>query len=174
VITPLVGLIGLAPISGEVGRLIELGQWLDGGGFKQWEHAFISLGNGLIVEAEPGGARIGNAGEYSSIYWCSAIYALGTAAQLAATEATARAYVGVPYSALDYFALAAHRLHLPVIDLENYIKSDGHMICSQLVDQVYNTAMIHIFTDGRWPGFVTPADLYNRNVELGGVRVPVT
>lgn len=169
--TPPVGLIGLTPISGQVGKLIEFGQWLDGGGFQQWEHAFISIGGGLIVEAEPGGARIGNVSEYSDIYWCEGIYTLGTAAQLAATVPVAKGYVGTPYSALDYFALAAHRLHLPVIGLENYIKNDAHQICSQLVDQVYNVAGIHIFTDNRWAGFVTPADLYNRNVQLGGPKL---
>jgi hypothetical protein len=168
---PPVGLIGLTPISGNVGKLIEFGQWLDGSGFKQWEHAFISVGSGQIVEAEPGGARTGSVTEYSSIYWCYGIYGLGTAAQLDATEVIARKYAGVPYSALDYFALAAHRLHLPVLGLENYIKSDGHMICSQLVDQVYNVAGIHVFTDGRWPGFVTPGNLYERNVALGGPKL---
>jgi len=168
---PSVGLIGLTPISGEVGKLIEFGQWLDGSGFKQWEHAFISIGNNLIVEAEPGGARVGSVSEYSTVYWCNAIAGLGTPAQLEATETVAKSYVGTPYSALDYFALAAHRLDLPVLGLENFIKSDKHLICSQLVDQVYNVAGIHVFTDNRWPGFVTPGDLYDRNVQLGGPKL---
>jgi hypothetical protein len=34
------------------------------------------------------------------------------------------------------------------------------MICSQLVDQCYQDAGVHLFADGRWPGDVTPADLY--------------
>ena len=33
------------------------------------------------------------------------------------------------------------------------------MICSQLVDQCYLEAGIHLYDDGRDPGDVTPADL---------------
>lgn len=163
---PPAGLIGLTPISGQVGRLIEFGQWLNGNGFHQWEHAFISIGNGLIVEAEPGGARVAHADEYSTVYWCNSLYKLGTEAQLQNTEDWAKKYVETPYSFADYFALAQHRLHIPGPGLKNFIASDGHMICSQLADRCYANAGIHIFTDNRWPGYVTPADLYNRDLEL--------
>ena len=163
-------MIGLTSISGDVGKLIETGQWLDGTGFRQWEHAFISVGNGLIVEAEPGGARVREYTEYQVIYWCHGLYSLGTAAQMEATEDAAKSYVGVPYSFLDYFALAAHRLHLPVPFLREYIASTKHMICSQLVDQCYTDAGITIFTDGRWAGYVTPGDLYVRDLQIEASR----
>lgn len=165
-LSPPAGLIGLTPIAGEVGKLIEFGQWLDGTGFLQWEHAFISIGGGLIVEAEPGGARVAHADEYSLVHWCDNIYKLGTYTQLQATEPAAKALVGTPYSFLDYFALAAHRLHIPAPGLKSYIASSRHQICSQLVDSIYQEAGIHIFTDGRWPGYVTPGDLFQRDQEL--------
>jgi uncharacterized protein YycO len=167
---PPVGLIGLTPISGSVGKLIEVGQWLNGDGFQQWEHAFISIGNGLIVEAEPGGARVAHATEYSDVYWCNALYKLlDTPARVAAVEDAAKSYVGVPYSFLDYFALAGKRLHLPHVLLQNYVASTGHMICSQLVARAYWDAKASIYTT--WTGYVTPADLYNRNVQLGGQKL---
>ncbi len=36
------------------------------------------------------------------------------------------------------------------------------MICSQLVDQSYQDAGVHLFSDGRWSGYVTPGALFER------------
>lgn len=164
--SPPAGLIGLTSIHGDVGKLIELGQFLDGSGFGQWEHAFISVGGGLIVEAEPGGARVGHVSEYSVIHWCHGLYSLGIAKQTANAALAAKTYVGVPYSAADYFALTAHRLHIPAPGLQGYIASSGHLICSQLVDLAYAEAGIHVFQDNRWPGYVTPGDLFERDMDI--------
>jgi uncharacterized protein YycO len=167
---PPVGLIGLTQISGEVGKLIEIGQWLNGDGFKTWEHAFISIGSGLIVEAEPGGARVAHSSEYSDIHWCYGLYKLlDTPAKIAAAEDAAKSFVGVPYSFLDYFALAGKRLHLPHMLLQDYVSSTGHMICSQLDARAYWNAGGPIYPE--WTGYVTPMDLYNRDVQLGGQKV---
>jgi hypothetical protein len=45
--------------------------------------------------------------------------------------------------------------------LKSYVANSRHMICSQLVDQVYFAAGVHLFDDGRIDGDVTPADLVN-------------
>jgi hypothetical protein len=160
------GTIGLTQISGNVGKLIEIGQWLNGDGFKDWEHAFLLGPGGRILEAEPGGARVGNVSEYSSIYWCTSIAKLTNAKTLTAVWAGAQKYTGVGYSFADYFALAAHRLDIPGPALKNYIASSGHLICSQLCDQAYMDQGVHLFTDNRWPGYVTPEDLYNLDQAL--------
>jgi hypothetical protein len=76
----------------------------------------------------------------------------------------ARGYIGTPYSWLDYLAIAAHRLRIPVPGLRRFIESDKSMICSQLVDRVYADAGVHLFS-GVWPGYVTPADLARRIME---------
>ncbi len=65
----------------------------------------------------------------------------------------------VGYSALDYLALIAHRDGLDTQWLQDYIGSTKHLICSQFVDTAYQAAGVHLFTDNRWPGFVTPLDL---------------
>ncbi|MGW9433129.1 hypothetical protein ACWHA1_35035 [Streptomyces decoyicus] len=75
--------------------------------------------------------------------------------------AAATRYVGVPYSFLDYLAIATHRFHLPVPGLRRYVASTRHMICSQLVDRCYLDAGVHLFADGRWPGYVTPMALHH-------------
>jgi uncharacterized protein YycO len=170
--SPPVGLIGLTSISGEVGRLIRFGQWLNGDGFTQWEHAFISVGGGLIVEAEPGGARVANVSEYSDIHWCHGLASLGTAAQLEDTEVYAKHFVGVPYSFADYFALAARRLRIPAPELQRFISTSKHMICSQLVDACYTQAGIKLFKDGRWAGDVTPGDLYQLDQSIAPKGTP--
>jgi len=162
------GDIILTQITGKIGKLIEWGQWLNGDGFIDFEHAALYKGNGILIEAEPGGARERPLSEYTgrSIYWSTGHIAL-TAAERANIVAAGVKYVqanngrGVPYSFLDYDALAVHRLHIPVPGLKQYIASTGHMICSQLVDQCYADAGVHLFTDNRWPGYVTPGDIYD-------------
>lgn len=157
---PLPGTNGLTRISGSAGRLIRIGQFLNGTGFSDWEHAFKYLGNGLIIEAEPGGARITHVSRYPVIHWCTATAARYSPVQLQASADAARKYKGVPYSFLDYDAIAAHRLHIPAPGLRQYIESTKHMICSQLTDQADADAGIHNF-ENRWPGFVTPGNLYD-------------
>lgn len=161
-------MIGLTQISGNVGKAIELGQWLNGEGFAQWEHAFVYLPGNLILEAEPGpdGAVIREL-HYSNVYWCAGIDKLiHPSVTPSEISRVAESLKGVPYSFLDYAALSAHRLHIPAPFLRSYIKSTGHMICSQLADEFYVRLGAHIFTDDRWPGDVTPASLYRRDLAL--------
>lgn len=148
--------------SDPVGRLIEFGEWLNGDGFPwrfpRYSHSGVLLDDGTIIEAEPGGARIRPVTEYAADLMVWSSWDL-TDDQRAAIVAAARKYEGVPYSFLDYFALAAHRFHLPIPCLRRYIASTKHMICSQLSDQSYLDADLHMFADGRWPGFVDPEQL---------------
>lgn len=169
------GMIGLTQISGDVGKGIEVGQFLNGEGFARWEHAFVVLPDGQILEAEPGGAVIVPM-HYAdeNVYWCEGIYGLlpqrnGRLVFPAMTSdimIAALALKGVKYSFLDYAALSAHRLHIPAPGLQDYIASTGHMICSQLADEFYLRLGAHVFDDGRWPGYVTPASLYRRDLQL--------
>lgn len=159
-------MIGLTPIAGDVGKAIRVGQWLNGEGFSDWEHAFIYLPSNLVLEAEPGGALIRPL-HYPNVYWCTGLYKLLPPT----TNATEIAHVaesmrGVPYSFLDYAALSAHRLHIPAPHLRKYIGDTGHMICSQMADEFYLRLGAHLFTDKRWPGDVTPASLYKRDLQL--------
>jgi len=160
---PLPGDFAVVRMDGHVGRLIRLGQWLNGDGFADFEHAFVYVGDGELVEAQPGGAELLPITVYDGrpTRWSTGRTAL-TDEQRSAVVAAARGYIGVPYSVADYFALAAHRFHLPIGPLiKGYVASTKHMICSQLVDQCYRDAGVQLFADGRWPGYVTPADLAN-------------
>ncbi|MFH8569976.1 hypothetical protein [Streptomyces sp. NPDC017993] len=157
---PLPGDIGLTQISGHVGRLIRIGQWLNGNGFADYQHAFLVLPDNQLLEAEPGGARVRPLSSYEGVevlYVCPSGLSERQRADICSAS---RAYVDVPYSFLDYVAIAAHRIHLPVPGLRRYISATGHMICSQLVDQCYKDAGVHLFDDGRWSGYVTPLALH--------------
>jgi hypothetical protein len=158
---PQPGDIGLTVITGW-GRFIRLGQWLNGDGFADYEHAFVvsesssKFQDKMIVEAMPGGAqhvRNWHDPEHTVYLRCPDRYR-------EAVAASARGFVGVPYSVADYFALAAHRLHIPAPHLKKFVRSSGHMICSQLADTAAAEGGWHLFEDGRWPGDVTPGDLY--------------
>lgn len=160
---PLPGDFAVVRMAGRVGRLIRIGQWLNGDGFADFEHAFVYVGDDELVEAQPGGVELRPASTYDHrpILWSTGRFDLSEE-QRAAVVAAARGYLGVPYSVADYFALAAHRFHLPIGPLiKGYVADSRHMICSQLVDQCYRDAGVQLFTDGRWPGYVTPADLAN-------------
>jgi uncharacterized protein YycO len=155
------GDFGVVRIPGGVGMLIRIGQWLDGGGFADYEHAFVFLGGGQVLEAQPGGAHETPLSHYEGrpIDWSTGHIAL-TDEQRRAIVAAARSYIGVPYSFIDYLSLALARFRIRLPFVKRYVASTGHMICSQLVDQSYLDAGVHLFKDGRWPRDVTPADLY--------------
>jgi hypothetical protein len=151
----------LVEVHGVPGRLIRFFQWLNGNGFRRFEHAGMALGNGQLIEAEPGrkGARIREQSEYdgTNIVWSD--WAL-TTQQRADADREGRALEGMRYSWLDYLALVLHRFRIPVPGLRQFIESTKRGICSQLVDLISARAKIQLFADGRWFGYVTPGSLY--------------
>ena len=159
---PRPGDYGVTRIHGQTGLLIRIGQWLNGSGFRDFEHAFLVLDNGEVVEAEPGGARLTPISFYldaepGSVEWSTVEL---TDEQRAAIVAAGRTYVGVPYSYANYAAIAARRLHLPFARfLRRYVNSTRHLICSQLVASAYAAVGLHLGTTEL--GDTTPADLAN-------------
>ena len=118
-------------MDGVTGRLIRFGQWLNGDGFRDYEHAFIYIGGEQIIEAEPGGARIADVTEYGArdVLWSTGKVSLSDEQRSAVVEA-ARGFVGVPYSFLDYLLLALKRFHITVPILNRRVVGSKHMICS--------------------------------------------
>jgi hypothetical protein len=117
-----------------------------------------------VFEAHPDGARFrlleGKPEDIPGCLWSTGYFGVTPQQRQVAMTMIPHSLQGLPYSAADYFALAAHRLHAPFSPLlKNYVADSGHMICSQLIDQVYAWLDIHLFDDGRWPGYVDPWDL---------------
>ena len=90
--------------------------------------------------------------------WSSGIIPLAQS-QRDAIVAWCEAHPCVPYSWPDYGAIALHALRIPAPGLKAYIAGTSSMICSQYTDSAYADTSVHLFSDGRWPGFVTPGDL---------------
>jgi hypothetical protein len=154
-VVPQPGDIGLVPIKGGVGLAIRFGQWLNGSGFANYEHAFVFVGQDEIVEAEPDGARLANLDEYDgrTIAWLRC-----PDEHRQAVADAARTFIGTPYGFLDYAVIAAHRFHLPIPGLTRIANSRKSIICSELAVMAARL--------GGWPlcgdkpaGFVTPDDL---------------
>lgn len=177
----------LRKIDGPMGRFIAMGQSLLRGG-SNYTHAGIILDSGLMIEAEPGGAKIRQVEglwDHEPVLISDAPvrrWAQTTrfpALLGAAEEATvskrleivgkARLLEGTPYSFLDYLAMAAVEFDWPGARwLRDRVEDSQHLICSALVDRVYSWCGVHLFDDRpyRWdpsksrvPGDVTPWDL---------------
>jgi hypothetical protein len=167
---PQLGDIACLQITGQVGELIRVGQWLCGDGFRNFEHCEIYVGLpdekgplGYTLGAYPGGADLVAVPEDQGGWLWSTGQVNLTDPQRGKIVEAALALKGTPYSALDYFAIAAHRLRIPDPDdeLQKYIGDTKSMICSQLCDWCYLQGGVHLFNDGRWPGYVTPEDIAN-------------
>lgn len=165
---PPVGSIGLVKIRGGGGRAIRAMQWLNGDGFEDYEHAFVYVGNGEIVEAEPSGARVVPLSTYMGyeVLWIPCPQRYGAAVCAAARQFAADR---VPYSWLDYGACGLHHLHIPAPGLRRYIETSKHMMCSQLADRAASLGGWKLFDDGRFDGYVTPGALFKRRRQLLGL-----
>ncbi len=161
--TPQPGDFAVVSMGGQGGMLISAMEEIAYDHSTHWDHAFIYVGDGMIVQAEPSGAQEVPLGTYQYMIWSSGILFPSMTQRIAIVAAAEKCAADkIPYSYLDYAAIAAHRFHLPVPGLKDYIASTGHEICSQLVDQCWLDGTYHLFTDGRWPGFVSPYDLGQR------------
>jgi hypothetical protein len=151
------GDIGFVKIEGVLGFFVSLGQHLTGDSCR-YTHTYIVLDEETVIAAQPGGARIDPLSDYQN----KAVYLQRdlTDEQRATIVSEARALEGLPYSFLDYLAIALARFGIKPKWLQRYIANTGHMICSQLCDEVYRRAGIHLFNDGRLSQEVTPGDLF--------------
>lgn len=157
---PKPGDFGLTKIEGPMGWLVKLGQLLNGDA-SEFTHAFVVLEDGMLIEAEPGGAKIQPLSKYDGREVAYSRIPLTDEQRMHIVgEAVSR--LATPYSFVDYLALALARLGIRPKWLRNYVASSGHMICSQLVDFAYCRSGVHLFDDGRLSQDVTPGDLANR------------
>lgn len=161
---PMPGDIGLVRIPGYMGWLIAFGQLLLGDASK-YTHAFIVIDDHRSISASPGGAGWDNLTTYISLGAAFGRNVPLTLNQRLRIVTEATALLGTPYSFLDYVAIALHRFKIRPKFIEKRVTDSGHMICSQLVDQCYLRAGIHLFADGRLSQDVTPGDLANILIE---------
>ncbi|MDX2794028.1 C40 family peptidase [Streptomyces scabiei] len=156
---PQPGDFALTKIRGVTGSLISAGQHLVGDG-APIQHAFVYVGNDEVVQAMPGGAELIRLEDASEpVVWSTGRIPL-TAADRMRIVGAARGLVGTPYSFLDYASIALAHYRIRPAWVRDFVADTGHLICSQLVDEAYLRAGVHLFDDGRLPGDVTPGDLW--------------
>lgn len=149
----------LTQIKGPGGLLIRLAQAATGD-LSRYTHAGIFLDRGEVIAAQPGGARIDPVEDVLRERPLAICHMPLTDRERENVVAYARALKGRSYSFLDYLSLAVLAFRVRPAWLLRYVRSTGHMICSQLVDTVYSHASgLCLFDDGRFSGDVTPGDL---------------
>lgn len=159
------GDFGLTKIKGWTGIWVSLGQWFNGDA-SRYTHAFVVIDDNYVIEAQPGGAVLTPLADY--LERTDVIYSNLTLTdqQRKTIVEKAQSLEGTPYSFLDYLAIALLRVGVKPRRIVDRVVSSGHLICSQLVTEVYSYAGIEIFDDGTLPYMVTPGDLANRLLEL--------
>lgn len=176
-----VGSFLLTRSSTRTSRLITAAQGLVGDG-SRYSHAALVLDHDTVVEATPHGARLVPLTKYANRLDVTVSDApIADAVEQAVTagtirnsrparqwherrlrdrvDAAGRALAGTPYSFLDYLSIALLHYGIRPAWLLRHVETSRHMICSQLVDTAYAAAGVHLFTDDRFPGDVTPGDL---------------
>lgn len=153
------GDFAVCKIPGIAGRAIALGQWLIGKP-SPVQHAYIYVGEGMVVQAMPGGAEMVPLADAEPAYAWSGSAILLTDDQREDIVRCARRLVGTPYSWLDYLSIGLLRWHIRPKFLRDYVGETHHMICSQLVDFSYAVGGAPLFGAKLAAGDVTPSDLY--------------
>lgn len=163
------GDFGLTRIKGWTGIWVSLGQWLNGDA-SRYTHAFVVVDDNYVIEAQPGGAVLTPLADY--LERTDVIYSNLplTLEQRKDIVDKAQSYEGVPYSFLDYLAIGLVRLGIKPHRVIDRVVSSGHLICSQLVADVYAYAGVQLFDDGTPAYMVTPGDLANRLLELNSAK----
>ena len=148
--TPAIGNFGIVKTNGFAGFLIRLGT------FSRWNHAFIYLGDGNIIEARPTGVRISNISEYKNIAWNK--HEDLTEEQRQQIVQTALLHKKDKYAFIDILVIAIRILGLKMrIPLVYSLAKREGVICSELVALSYASARVSL---SPLPEFlVTPGDL---------------
>lgn len=132
-------------------------------------HATLCIGDGMQVEAQPGGAVISPVTRYPGAIWSTGQVTLSYPERLD-IAAWGKSRVGTGYNWMDIAALSfavvftalfgRSRFTTAVLHVIAHRVENRHkLICSQLVDAAYAGSGLHLFDDDRLPGQVTPGDL---------------
>src|SRR5215469_1050676 len=158
---PLPGNYGVSHGSGMVGELIRHAT-------ESWAgHAFVCIGDGLIIEAAPPATRISPIGSHSDAVWNTGEPL--TDAQREAIVARAHALLGTPYDYPAYIGFALEVLKLRTAQqLAPEFQRDRWRVCSADVADEYAFAGIDLTGGLKYPNLVSPADLYNRIARQNG------
>ena len=149
---PRPGDFGVVKTDGIIGRLIRVGT------ASRWNHAFIYLGDGLIVEANPTGVAISSVSKYPQIAW-NRHTNIPAKTRDKIVEAAYKE-VGKPYAFLDIIVIFLRIIGLRFIRPNTFWKKLSDIngwFCSELVSYCYRISGIPILK--KKDDLVTPGDL---------------
>ena len=150
---PRMGDYGVVKTNGWAARFIQVGT------MSRWNHAFIYIGNGQIVEANPTGVAISPVSKYPKIAWNQ--HEELTDAQRAKIVKKATSFVGDSYGFGAIAIIALKILGLKIIPtLRKAVEDENSVICSQLVAWSYSVARKKV--SDKPHVFTTPGDLAER------------
>ena len=130
-------------------------------------HAFICIGNGMIIEAAPPATRTAPAASHGDAIWN--LREPLTGAQRDKIVARAHALLGEPYDYGAYIGFALETLKLADgKQLEPVFKRDTWRVCSAIVADCYAAAGIDLTGGLDYPNLVSPANLYDRIAQEAG------
>lgn len=155
------GQIGLRRYStGWIGKAIE---WATD---SHCHHVVVAVSETLCVSAEPGGVRYKAISDYPTVDWSA--FDL-TPEQVETIQAAAHDYVDRPteYNYLIYPPLLWQKLTGRKVPrwMANWLARRPNENCSQLSDDIYNKAGVHLFPD--IPELVTPGDFERLFISKG-------
>ena len=150
---PRIGDYGIVKTNGWAARFIQVGT------ASRWNHAFIYIGDGKIVEANPTGVEISPVSKYPKIAWNQ--HEELTDAQRQKIVKRAKAFIGEKYGFGAILVIALKILGLKVIPtLRKAAENENSVICSQLVAWSYSVAKNKL--SDKPHAFTTPGDLAER------------
>lgn len=149
---PRPGDFGVIKSTGIAARAIQIGT------VSRWNHAFIYIGNGKIIEAIPSkGLIVSDASKYDRIAWSQ--HTILTDAQREIIVEKAKSLLGKPYGFLDILVLSLRILGLKILKgkfVEKLAIRQG-IICSELEAICYSAAGIQLVDKPEY--LTTPGDL---------------
>ena len=155
---PRIGDYGVIRSTGLFARLIQVGT------LSRWNHAFIYVGNGLIVEANPKGVQLSPISKYDLIAWNQHEELTNKERLIIVNFALDQ--VGQPYNFIVIGNIALRILGLKILAKTELMyhwaqKTKGY-ICSELVAEAYEAIGDNLCKKDA--DLITPGDLAERLV----------
>ena len=156
---PRPGDYGVVKTNGWLAFIIRLGT------VSRWNHAFVYIGDGKIVEANPKGVEVSSL-RYPSVAWNN--HEELTDEQREAIVSCSLTHVGRGYSFLTIALIILRILGMKILANSKFLlkaaEKDGY-ICSDLVSECYMNAGVNLLPDK--PDYTTvPGDLAERLIYL--------
>jgi uncharacterized protein YycO len=150
---PRIGDYGVVHTGGFFGKLIRLGT------VSRWNHAFIYVGNGKIVEANPTGVALSSLNNYPLVAWNQ--HEKLSEEERNAIVQHANMAVGRPYNFSIIIMLVLRALGVKIFPKKftHYLANHNGYICSELVAECYDKAGFPVCAN---PDVCNPGDLAER------------